>query len=130
MIEMDHMVLHRLKPHDQVSDDAGVVRYGYIEGIFDRSDGSHCMDCRTYAAKTGNKGPGIPRVPALHHDLDASPHCSRRPCIGDLSSVNLGLDPQMTFDSCQRVNYNLCHIFIPPLRYSLFLFFVAVLIAA
>ena len=62
------------------------------------------MDQGAHAANTLREGPCVARVAAPQYDFDAAHHRSRTRRARDRRSVELRLDPQMPFDSRDRID--------------------------
>ncbi len=109
VVEVDHVVLHLLESPDHGADELGVLRHLDPEGVLDgahRGDGVHRG---ADAADPLSEDPGVPRVAALEDDLDSPEHGAGRPGVLNPAGIDLGLDPEMAFDSGDRVDDDSSH---------------------
>src|SRR4029077_20611512 len=61
-------------------------------------------------AKALCEKPSIPRIATAQNLFNASPHGARSPCVADGVIVNLHIDAEVAFNSCNRVNGDsFCH---------------------
>ena len=73
----------------------------------------------THTADTLGDRPGIARVAADQDIFDAAPHLAGGPGFLDTAAIDFNVDPQMTFDTGDRVDrYTFVHVVLLRLEFS------------
>ena len=112
---MNYVILHVLNTHNQVTDQAGIVRNFNIQRIFNGTNAGHRMNSSANTTKTLSKMVGITRIAPFEDSLNATKSGRGTPSINYLSVLNLRLDAQMPLNAGNRINYEFPgHCIIPP----------------
>ena len=109
VVEVDDVVVDELAARDQVAHELRVGRRRGADRVLDgphRRDGVHR---RADAADPLGPDPGLAGVLALEDRLDPAEHRRRRPRLGDLAALHVGLDAQVALDAGDRVNLDVRH---------------------
>ena len=72
VIEVNHVILHVLDAHDQVTDQAGIVRDLDVQGIFHGTDAGHGVHRGADTAEALGKMMRISGIATLENRLDAT----------------------------------------------------------
>jgi hypothetical protein len=106
MIKVDNVVMLKLGTMKQVSKNTCIVGYFDAYGIFNCPHRGQVMGVSSDPAGSLNKKWGISWVTPSQDDLNSPEHLSRTPGIDNLAAFNFHLDPQMTFNPCNRINHH------------------------
>ncbi len=104
VVEVDHVVLYRLRRDDQVAQQPRVGGRLRADGLLHRAHRADRMDGGADAADPLGEGPGIPRVAVLENQLDSAKHGRGGPRLRDDPIRYLGFDAQVAFDSRDRID--------------------------
>ena len=105
LVEMDDVILHRLRCSNDVANQAGVVGDFDPQGILNRSDRRQCVDRRADSANALRPNPGFARIPAPQDHLNSPEHRAGTPSVRDHPAFDLGLDTEMPFNSRDWIDY-------------------------
>src|ERR1700678_3597681 len=83
LVEMDDVILHRLRCSNDVANQAGVVGDFDPQGILNRSDRRQCVDRRADSANALRPNPGFARIPAPQDHLNSPEHRAGTPSVRD-----------------------------------------------
>ena len=113
VVEVDDVVLYRQRRSHDVADVVGVLRDLDAESILYGAQGAQSVCARADAADALDVRPGIARVAVLHDELEAAPCRTRRKRIRYLARtfIDLHLNAQMAFNSCDWIYYYVFHLF-------------------
>ena len=109
MVEMDHVVLHVLRRHDEIAQQPGVRRRYRADGFLDGANRGDGVNRGAHAADALGKCPGVARIATAQDQLDAAKHRGRRPCLRDGAAVDFGFDAQMALDPGYRIDNDVGH---------------------
>ena len=113
VVEVNDVVLDRQRRCHDVADVVGVLRDLDAEGILDSAKGTQSVCARADAADALDVSPGVARVAVLHDELEAAPCRTGRDGVRDLARtfIDLHLNAQMAFNSCDWIYYYVFHLF-------------------
>ena len=116
VVEVDDVILHALRRHDEVAQQTGVGRRASADGVLDGADGSDGVHGRAHAADPLGERPGVARIPPLENDLDAAEHGAGGPGLLDGSAVDLRLDAEVPLDARHGIDDDMAHDGSPSFR--------------
>jgi hypothetical protein len=106
VIKMHHMIVDELRGDHEIADQLRVGGDRVLQGVFDRPHRGDAVDQRTHAAYALCKSPRIARVAPLENDFDAAHHGAGARRLRDDRTVELRLDPQMSFDPSDGIDHD------------------------
>ena len=112
MIEMDDVILDRLRRGDDVAHQARVVRNFDAQRVLDRVDRSQRVNHSTNSADALRPDPGFARVAAPQNEFYATEHRAGTPGVRDRSAFDLRFDAEMPLNSRDRIHHNPRHGFL------------------
>ena len=104
VIEVDDVIVDRVRRHDHVADILRVQRHFELECILHRAHRRDGVNRRADAADALRYRPGVARIAAEEDQLDAAPHLPGGPRFCHLAAVDLAVHPQMAFDAGDGVD--------------------------
>lgn len=75
MIEVNHVILYILNPHDQIPDDAGIIGNFDLQRIFNGANTRHRVHGGADAAEALGKVVSVTRVTPFKNGFDAAKGC-------------------------------------------------------
>jgi hypothetical protein len=112
MVKVKDVVLDMLNPCHDIADEASVFGNLDIEGVFDGSHGTKRVNCSTAAAQPLGNSPGAAWVPPTEDRLYASERSAGTPGIGYSGVLHLSFDPEVAFDTSDRIDHDPGHGFL------------------
>jgi hypothetical protein len=110
LIEVDDVVVQRVRNQNEIADVLGVERHLELQGVFHRAHAGHGMHRGAHAAEALGEEPGIAWIAAFENVLDTAPHGARSPCVADRIVVDFDIDAKVAFNSRDGVNRDsVCH---------------------
>src|SRR6516162_3230453 len=109
MVEVNHVVLNKLRPRDEIAHQPRIVRYFNSKRIFNGPNRRQSVHGCTNAADTLRPYPRLPRIAIPQNQFNATEHRARTPGIRDLMSIHLRLDAEVALNSGNGINHNTRH---------------------
>ena len=104
---MDDVVLDELGGFQQVAQDAGIVRDGNTQGIFNCSHGADSVYGRSNPTDALGIDPGVAGIASRQDQLHPAKHRAGTPRVGNQTVFYLNFDAQMALDTGNGIDGNL-----------------------
>jgi hypothetical protein len=104
VVKVDDVVLLELGAHQQIPDDASIVRDLYTNSAFYCPHRGQVVGVSSDPAGTLGKQWCIPGIPSLQDNFNTPEHLTGAPGVDDFASRHLHLNAQVALYPCNRID--------------------------